>query len=261
MAERSKSSRRFPNLREDSEPDRLHILGLGVDRLTYDEALARIERFIATGEPHQVITLNPEFVMLGHRDPGFRRVVNDAALVVADGVGLLWAARWLGRPLPERVAGVDLVEKLAALSARRGYRLYFLGAAPGVAERAIAVLQARYPGLLAAGAYAGSPDPQEEDDIVERVRRARPDILLVAYGAPRQDKWLARNLPHLDVPVGIGVGGAFDFISGVAVRAPLWMQRIGLEWLHRLWHEPWRWRRMLALPQFVLLVLLPGKQR
>jgi N-acetylglucosaminyldiphosphoundecaprenol N-acetyl-beta-D-mannosaminyltransferase len=239
---------------------RLHILGLGVDRLTYDEALARVERFIATGGPHQAITLNPEFVMLSRRDPTFRQVINRAALVMADGVGLLWAARWLGQPLPERVAGVDLVEKLAALSARRGYGLYFLGAAPGVAERAIAVLQTRYPGMAAVGAYSGSPDPQEEDEIVERVRQARPDILFVAYGAPRQDKWLARNLPRLGVPVGIGVGGAFDFISGVAVRAPPWVQRLGLEWLHRLWREPWRWRRMLALPHFVLLVLLHGQK-
>jgi lipopolysaccharide heptosyltransferase II len=244
----------------DTRPQRLHILGLGVDRLTYDDALARVESFIATGGPHQVITLNPEFVVLSRRDFIFRQIINRAALVIPDGVGLLWAARWLGRPLPGRVAGVDLVEKLAALSARRGYRLYFLGAAPGVAERAIAVLQARYPGMVAVGAYAGSPDPQEEDEIVERIRQARPDILLVAYGAPRQDKWLARNLPRLGAPVGIGVGGAFDFISGTAVRAPLWMQQLGLEWLHRLWHEPWRWRRMLALPHFILLVLLGGKR-
>lgn len=241
--------------------DLSHILGLGIDRVTYDQALARIEGFIAAGGPHQVITLNPEFVVRSQQDPDFRQIINGADLVTPDGVGLLWAARWLGRSLPERVAGVDLVEKLAALSARRGYRLYFLGAAPGVAERAIEVLRGRYPGMVAVGAYSGSPDPQEEDGIGERVRQAQADVLFVAYGAPGQDKWLARNLPRLDVPVGVGVGGAFDFISGVRVRAPLWLQRIGLEWLHRLWREPWRWRRMLALPRFALLVLLQGRRR
>jgi len=144
--------------------------------------------------------------------------------------------------------------ELARLSARRGYRLYLLGAAPGVAERAAEVLVRDCPGLQIAGTYAGSPSPCDEDDIVARITAAEPDVLCVAYGAPRQDLWIYRNLHRLGVPVCMGVGGALDFITGVAVRAPVWMRRAGLEWLHRLWRQPWRWRRMLALPRFVARV-------
>jgi N-acetylglucosaminyldiphosphoundecaprenol N-acetyl-beta-D-mannosaminyltransferase len=141
------------------------------------------------------------------------------------------------------------------------WRLYFLGAAPGVADRVATILQARYPGLVIAGAFPGSPAPAEEDDIVERIRAARSDVLLAAFGAPAQDLWIARNLSRLQVPVAMGVGGSLDFIAGVAKRAPVWIQRIGLEWLYRLIREPWRWRRQLALPRFVWQVLFARPQR
>jgi N-acetylglucosaminyldiphosphoundecaprenol N-acetyl-beta-D-mannosaminyltransferase len=133
--------------------------------------------------------------------------------------------------------------------------VFYLGAAPGVAERTAEILAARHPGLPVAGCYAGSPAPEEEDGIVARVRAARTDLLFVAYGAPRQDLWLDRNLARTGAAVGIGVGGAFDFVAGVATRAPRWVQRLGLEWLHRLACEPWRWRRQLALPAFAWRVL------
>jgi N-acetylglucosaminyldiphosphoundecaprenol N-acetyl-beta-D-mannosaminyltransferase len=174
---------------------------------------------------------------------------------IPDGIGLLWAARWLGHPLRERVAGSTLTVRIAERAAQKAWRVYFLGAAPGVADRAAAILQARYPGLVVAGVFAGSPLPDEQDAIVERVAPAQPDVLLVAYGAPTQDVWIARNQPRLHVPVAMGVGGSLDFIAGVAKRAPGWVQRIGLEWLYRLIREPWRWRRQLALPQFVWRVL------
>jgi N-acetylglucosaminyldiphosphoundecaprenol N-acetyl-beta-D-mannosaminyltransferase len=148
-----------------------------------------------------------------------------------------------------------MVPKLAALVAQRGYRLFLLGAAEGVAAEAARRLRARHPTLAVVGTYAGSPAAEEEEAIVNMVRAVRPDILLVAYGAPWQDKWLARNLQRLGVPVTMGVGGALDFIAGKARRAPVWMQRLGLEWLHRLIQEPWRWRRMLALPKFTVLVV------
>jgi len=117
------------------------------------------------------------------------------------------------------------------------------------------VLQARYPGLIVAGTFAGSPRPEDAPHILERLRKARPDLLFVAYGAPQQDLWIARYQPELGIPVAMGVGGAFDFIAGVVPRAPRWMREIGLEWLYRLIRQPWRWRRMLALPRFVLAVL------
>jgi N-acetylglucosaminyldiphosphoundecaprenol N-acetyl-beta-D-mannosaminyltransferase len=154
------------------------------------------------------------------------------------------------------VTGVDTVQRIAELAARKGYCLFLLGAAQGVANLCAQRLNNKYPNLQIVGAYSGSPAVEEEDGIVALVKQAKPDVLFVAYGAPQQDKWIARNLNRLGVPLAMGVGGAFDFIAGMAVRAPQWMQRLGLEWLHRLYCEPWRWRRMLALPRFVGLVIL-----
>ena len=239
--------------------DRAVILGVPVDNVTEKEALAKIEAFIEKGQPHQVVTVNPEFMVAAQSDANFFQVLKEADLSLPDGAGLLWAARFLGRPLSERVAGVDMVRKIASLAAERGYRLFLLGAAEGVAEATAMRLEEENPGLKVAGTYGGSPDPKEEEKIVEMIREARPQLLLVAYGAPQQDLWIHRNLGRLEVPAVMGVGGAFDFISGKAKRAPGWMQRLGLEWLHRLLHEPWRWRRMLALPKFVWLVLTSAR--
>lgn len=233
----------------------VRILGIRVDDVTADETLDLIETYIAAGQPHQLATVNPEFVMEAQHNRAFHVVLESTALNLPDGVGLLWAARRLGRPLRERVTGSDILPLLARRAAERGYRLFFLGAAPGVAQRAAEVLKARHPGLRVAGVYAGSPDPAEEDDIVARIAAAAPDMLFVAYGAPRQDLWIHRNLHRLHVPVCMGIGGSLDFIAGVAPRAPLWMRRLGLEWLYRLVRQPWRWRRMLALPRFAWAVL------
>ncbi|MEK7278813.1 MAG: WecB/TagA/CpsF family glycosyltransferase [Chloroflexota bacterium] len=239
------------------------ILSVPVHDITYPETLVRIGAFIAGGGPHQLCTVNPEFVMTAQNDPEFMSILQNADLCLPDGVGLLWAAKFLGTPLRQRVAGSDLVPMIAAEAARRGWRVFFLGATAGVADRAAGILKGRHPTLVVAGTWAGSPLPSEEDDIVARVRATQPDILFVAYGAPAQDKWIARNRERLGAPVMMGVGGALDFIAGTAARAPQWMQRLGLEWLHRLIHQPWRWKRMLALPRFVAAVLLynPGRQR
>ncbi len=231
----------------------VEILGIRVHAVDWATALDRIADFVAEGQPHHVVTVNPEFVMAARRDPVFRGVLGRADLSVADGVGLLLAARWQGRPLPERVTGADGVARIAERSARVGWRLYLLGAAPGVAEEAAARLGARFPGLAVAGTYPGSPAPEEEDALVARVREARPDVLFVAWGAPAQELWIARHLDRLGVPVCIGVGGAFDFHAGRVRRAPVLMQRTGTEWLFRLALQPRRWRRMLALPRFAVL--------
>jgi N-acetylglucosaminyldiphosphoundecaprenol N-acetyl-beta-D-mannosaminyltransferase len=197
--------------------------------------------------------------MRARRDPAFRRVLQEADLSIPDGVGLLLAARRQGRHLPERVPGSELVYHLAQAAAREGWRLFLLGAAPGVAEEAAAIFQKRYPGLEVAGTYAGSPVPEENDAIVARINESRADLLFVAYGAPRQDLWIARNREALEtVRVALGVGGALDFVTGRSIRAPRWIRRLGLEWLHRLVREPWRWRRMLALPRFAWHVLRAG---
>jgi N-acetylglucosaminyldiphosphoundecaprenol N-acetyl-beta-D-mannosaminyltransferase len=231
------------------------ILGIPVDDVTYDEALARMAEFIADGRPHQVVTVNPEFIMTAQDDLDFRQILRQSHLNLPDGQGLIWAAQLLGAPLRERVTGVDTVLRLAELSSQNGYSIYLLGAAEGVAAAAARQLQNRFPELRIAGTYVGSPAPDEEDQIVARIQDVDPDLLFVAYGAPRQEKWISRNLARLSVAVAIGVGGTFDFISGEANRAPTWVQRLGMEWLHRLAHQPWRWRRMLALPRFGLLVL------
>lgn len=233
-----------------------NILNVQVHSVTQAQALNRIEQFIQTGYPHQIVTVNPEFVVAAQTDAVFQRIINRAALSIADGTGLLKAARWLNQlPLPERIAGVDTVEALAALSAKKGYRLYFLGAGPGVAIRAIAVLQARYPGMVAAGAFAGSPRAEDEDEIVAKIQAVRPNVILVAYGAPQQDKWIARNMHRLPGGVFMGVGGAFDFVAGTTQRAPGWVRKIGLEWLHRFIRQPWRWRRIWnAVAKFTWLV-------
>jgi N-acetylglucosaminyldiphosphoundecaprenol N-acetyl-beta-D-mannosaminyltransferase len=251
-----------PPTRALAFPNRIRILGLPVDAITYDEWLDLIGQWVdepAEPRPHHVCTINPEFIMIAQNDPNFRHILSRADLCVPDGVGLLWAAKHLGLLLPQRVTGSDGVPIVAERAAQKGWRLYFLGAAPGVADKAADVLRARHPALQIVGTHSGSPAAEEEDSLVERVNQSGADILFVAYGAPEQDKWIARNLPRLQVKMAMGVGGAFDFVAGVLPRAPLWMQRLGLEWLFRLYLQPWRLRRMLRLPRFVLAVLLRGR--
>jgi N-acetylglucosaminyldiphosphoundecaprenol N-acetyl-beta-D-mannosaminyltransferase len=239
-----------------SIPPTATILNVKIHALTNAQTLALIEEFIASGQPHQLVTVNPEFVIEAQYDEEFRQIINNAALALPDGIGLLKAARFLKTtPLPERVPGSSLVVRLAELSHKKGYRLYFLGAQEGVAEKAVEKLKARYPKLKVVGCYAGSPANEENEAIVQRILPTRPDILLVAYGAPKQDKWIAGNLQRLQIPVCLGVGGSFDFVAGATKRAPMWAQRLGLEWLHRLIMQPWRWRRVWnAVPRFSWLV-------
>jgi exopolysaccharide biosynthesis WecB/TagA/CpsF family protein len=238
-------------------PRTITLLGVPVSAITYAEWLDRIGGWVAESARrlHHVCTVNPEMLMIAQSDPNFRHILQRADLTVPDGVGLLWAARRRGQPLPERVTGSDGVPLIAERAAREGWRLFLLGAAPGVADRAAEVLRARYPDLIIAGIYSGSPSAQEEADICARVNASQADVLFVAYGAPEQDKWIARNSPRLRAAMAMGVGGSLDFVAGVLPRAPLWMQRAGLEWLYRLYLQPWRIKRMLRLPRFVLAIL------
>jgi N-acetylglucosaminyldiphosphoundecaprenol N-acetyl-beta-D-mannosaminyltransferase len=233
----------------------VEILGVRVDDATYEDLMVHVDAYVSSGRPHQIVTLNAEMLVSAHEDPALGRILNAADLNVADSVGVMLAARWLGLPLRERVTGSDGIYRLATHCARRGYRPFFLGAAPGVADVVAERLVIANPDLHVAGAYAGSPHPWDEDDIVGRVRAAAPDLLFVAYGVPIEEKWIARNRERFGVPAMVGVGGSFDFVAGVAERAPVWMRRMGLEWIHRLIHEPWRWRRQLALPRFVMMVM------
>lgn len=239
------------------EITRYEILGVRLDDVTLEEAVALIEGFIAAGGPHLIATTNTEFVMAAQTDPAFRRVLNEAALSLPDGIGLIWGLRLLGENVREHVRGTDLVERLLAVAAVRDQRVFLLGAAEGVAEAAAGRLREQYPTLQIAGCYAGSPEPAHDAEARAAIRAAGPvDILLVAYGGGRQEQWIARNLEALGIPVGIGVGGVFDFLAGRVPRAPRWVRRLELEWLYRLIRQPWRWRRQLALPHFALRVLL-----
>jgi N-acetylglucosaminyldiphosphoundecaprenol N-acetyl-beta-D-mannosaminyltransferase len=231
------------------------VLGVRVDCLDMTAALTRIEGFVDGGGRHVVATVNPEFVMRAHDDREFARVLESADLCLADGSGVVWAARRQGCTLAGPVTGVDLIPPLAALCARRQFRLFLLGAAPGVADELAARLRDRHPELHVA-AHSGSPDPSSDAETIERIAAERPHVLLVAFGAPKQELWIDRVGKRLDgVAVAIGVGGAFDYLTGRVPRAPLWMRRAGMEWLFRLVNQPWRIRRMAVLPAYALKVL------
>lgn len=238
------------------------VLGVRVDDVTYAEALALLLEAIAQRRPSVVTTPNPEIVMIARGDADFRATLNRSRLNIPDGIGLVLAARIWRQRLRQHVQGTDLVLLLAAEGARVGQRWFLLGGGPGIAERAAADLAARFPGLKIAGAAPGSPWPADDAMTRERIAAAGPlDVVLVAYGAPRQERWLDRNLSVLDIPVGIGVGGVFNYLSGATPRAPAWLRRLHLEWLHRLVTQPWRWRRQLVLPLFVGLVLRDALRR
>jgi N-acetylglucosaminyldiphosphoundecaprenol N-acetyl-beta-D-mannosaminyltransferase len=244
----------------NQQPTTISILGIPVHDVTAEETLALIDQFVRRGAPHQLCTVNPEFIMTAQKDLDFQQILQHSALNLPDGIGVLWAARRLGHPLRERVAGSDLVGQIADRAQTTGWRIFLLGAVEGVAERAAKVLRERYPQTNIVGAYAGSPRPEDEADIAARIRSSTADILLVAYGAPKQDKWIARNIERTGVAVALGIGGSLDFIVGTQKRAPRWMQRAGIEWLYRLVREPWRWRRQLALPRFVWQVLIVNRK-
>jgi N-acetylglucosaminyldiphosphoundecaprenol N-acetyl-beta-D-mannosaminyltransferase len=233
----------------------INILGIPVHDVTMAETLDAIGRCVDARTPHQMCTVNPEFIMAAQNDPDFKQILNRSALNLPDGIGVVWAAKRQGHALRERVAGSDLIYLLADRAAQTGWKIFLLGAADGVADQAAIKLRAMYPGVNIVGAWAGSPRPEDDAEAIARMQVATPDIVLVAYGAPKQDKWIDRNLTRTGASVAIGMGGSFDFVVGTQRRAPQWIRRLNLEWLYRLLREPWRWRRQLALPRFVWRVV------
>lgn len=228
----------------------LVILGVPVDDLTMDEALERLEVFIhqgrATGRTHQIATVNADFVVNSLHDPELRLILQEADMTTADGMPLVVGARLLGMPIAKRVTGADLVPALAERAAEKSFSLFLLGAREEVATRAAAILQQQHPALKIAGILSPPNVPIEEMDrsILDQICQAKPDILLVAFGNPKQEKWIRMYADTLQIPVCIGVGGTFDMIAGATRRAPRWVQQAGFEWLYRLTHEPKRlWRR------------------
>ncbi len=229
-------------------------MGAEVDTVSLEEAVEQVAALVARGGTYQVITLNPEYLFRARSERDLLEIVRRAALITADGIGVVWAARFLGNKVPERVSGIDLMQALCRRAAVSGWSIFLLGGRPGVAEDAAAQLKRDYPGLRITGTHHGYFTAEEETAVLAAIRNAGAEILFVGLGAPAQERWIYRNCSVLGVRVAMGVGGSFDVIGGHVKRAPFWMRRLGLEWLGRLLREPWRWRRMLVLPLFALYV-------
>jgi N-acetylglucosaminyldiphosphoundecaprenol N-acetyl-beta-D-mannosaminyltransferase len=223
--------------------ERVWVWGVPFAPLTLDQAVAAVSELAARRRPTYIITANTHYVMVSESMPDVQAINEAAAFIVADGKPIVWASRIQGTRLPERVAGSDMIFHLSEEAARRGFRVFLLGGQEGVAVEAAERLVERYPGLLIVGVECPpfrQPTPEEEKALFDRIRQARPDLLLVAFGQPKGERWIARHLDELGVPVSIQVGASLDFAAGRIRRAPRWMQKSGLEWAYRLWLEPRR---------------------
>ena len=236
---------------------RIDVLGCPVDALDMEQTVERCLDLVEQNARAQHIVLNAAKLAESHRNPRMRAIIESCQLVSADGQAIVWASRALGTPLPERVAGVDLMHELMAAAAERGLSVYVLGAREEVLEAALGNLKQRYPGLRVAGSRNGYFDDGEVDEVVAGIRAAAPDMLFVAMSSPRKEYFLSENMDALGVPFAMGVGGAIDVAAGLTRRAPRWMQRAGLEWFFRFAQEPRRmWRRYLDQNLFILRALI-----
>lgn len=229
---------------------RTDVLGVAFDNVTLEEAVARAAELLEEEGPHLVATPNPEIVQIARNDPEFARVLADASLVIPDGVGVVYAAKILGRPLKGRVPGIEFAAALMESMAASGRRLFLLGAKPGVAEMAAVNLRARYPGLVVCGTHDGYF--QEDGPVIEAIRQSGAEVVFVCLGAPKQEKWIDANGKATGARLLVGLGGSLDVFAGQVKRAPEAFQRLGLEWFYRLCRQPSRIGRMAKLPLFLL---------
>ncbi len=231
------------------------ILGCSIDIVDIHEALEHIDFLIEAGKTEQVITLNAEIAYAAREDQQLQKIINSASLVTPDGIGIVWAGRLMGYDIKDRVTGIDLAYRVSEKAVNQGWKIYLLGAAPGMADKAAVNLSSLYPGLQIAGSDHGYHKKEDMAEVIKRINLTQPDILLVALGAPRQELWINEYKAELDVSVCIGVGGSFDVIAGEKKRAPEFFIKFNLEWLYRLLAEPSRIKRQAILPLFVLQVL------
>ena len=237
------------------------ILDVPVHPLTMGEAVSVLEESITSGEQAFVVTANAEIIMMCQEDAGYKKIVSqDAQLVLPDGAGAVWAGRHLGYKVPERVAGFDLYCQLLDKAAQKGYKTFFFGGSPGIAEAAKAKSEELYPGVQVVGCRNGYFKEEESQAIIDEINASGADMLFAALGAPKQEKWLVRYREQLKPKILMGIGGSFDVFAGKMERAPKWMQDASLEWLFRLYKQPSRFMRMMALPKFVLKVVFNGKK-
>jgi N-acetylglucosaminyldiphosphoundecaprenol N-acetyl-beta-D-mannosaminyltransferase len=233
------------------------MMGCRIDNLSMEETLGRIEEFIRSGKPHQHVVVNVDKLVKASRDEGLRRIINDCALVNADGMPVVWASRLLGKPLKERVTGVDLFEALMRRAGERGWRVFLLGARREVVAQVAETYRRRYPQLVIAGWRDGYWQGEaEEAEVAAQVRASGADLLFVAIGSPKKEQFLGRWQALMRIPFAMGVGGTFDVAIGRVKRAPRWMQRAGLEWFYRFLQEPRRMFRRYFIEDVAFLWLL-----
>lgn len=232
----------------------ISVLGVKVKDITVSETAELIEKFVLERDkPHLIVTLGTEMVMASQKDSDIRDLINSASLVCADGAGVVWGARRAGLKLREKAAGVEILEEVVKRSSESKLRIFLLGAKPGTAEKTAENLKNKYPNCNIVGTYHGYF--KDDSEPIKIIKEAKPDVIFTALGFPKQEKWYLSHAQELDIPVGMGVGGSFDVLSGKIERAPMWMRKLSLEWLYRLIKEPSRFGRMMSIPKFILAVL------
>ncbi|NLB87842.1 MAG: WecB/TagA/CpsF family glycosyltransferase [Syntrophomonadaceae bacterium] len=241
--------------------EKANVLGCYINVIDKKGAIAKVREFIARGIPSHIITLNAEIVYMAKDDQALKDIINQADLVTPDGIGIVWAATRLGWPIKERVTGIDMVYEICNEAQNHGWKVYLLGAAPQIAEQAAEKLVSIYPKLQIVGVRDGYFKEEEIESVCSEIREAKPDVLFVALGAPKQEFFINQYKDKLQVPVAMGVGGSLDVISGYKKRAPDIMIKLNLEWLYRLVSEPSRIKRQIVLPKFAITVLTKGKKR
>ncbi len=239
----------------------IDILGVNVDSVTFYEALEKAEKLVKTQGVSMIFTPNPEIIMCAKEDAEMKKILNSADLCTADGIGVVYASKILKQPVPERVAGFDVVCALLEKLSQTGEGVFLFGAKPGVAETAKAKMEQKYPGLVVSGCNDGYFKPEDEDEIIEKINASGAKLLLVCLGAPKQEKWIFTNKEKLGVNLCMGVGGTLDVFAGTAKRAPKIFIKLNMEWVYRLLKNPSRIGRFAALPKFVIEVIKFKKKK
>ena len=240
--------------------DKVNILGVWVDMVNIPRAVDKILQFFDDDGLHKVYTPNSEIIMAAYKDDNFRDILNDAELLTADGIGVVYASKILGKPKTERAAGYEILCEVLERITGTSRSVFLFGGKPGVAELAEEKLKERFPGIVIAGTRNGYFKPEEEEDIVSQINSSGAELLLVCLGAPKQELWINKYKDKLNVKVAMGVGGSLDVFAGTALRAPVFYCKHGLEWFYRLMKQPSRAGRMLALPKFGFTVLIKGRK-
>ncbi len=239
----------------------MKILDVRIDEVTMNEAVEKVKIFLDEDKMHLICTPNPEMLMTAQNDEEFKRILNSSELNIPDGTGIVWAAEKLGNPLKERVAGFDFIHRIFELGKDKNISFYFLGSKPGVAETASKKIEEKYPGIKVVGTNDGYFSVEEEKRVIKEINSKKPDVLLVAMGAPKQERFINKYKDKLNCKIAIGVGGCFDVISGNVKRAPKLFIKLRLEWLYRGLTDFRRLKRLGAIPRFMVAVKRERKRK